>query len=464
MTQTETCDLKTRQTIMTTSILRTVVFLSVALLCCPSAFAQAERQALADAMRASLRDELFAPWYPCALDTEHGGYLSDFAYDWEPTGEQHKMIVTQARHVWGTAKAATFFPEARDAYLGMAAHGVAFLRDMMWDHEHGGFHSFVTRDGALLETGGAFTQGKTAYGNAFAIYGLAAYAAASGDTAALELAKETFRWLETHLHDPVYGGYFQFVGNDGQPLREGWGDHPPKDQNNSIHLLEAFTELYAIWPDALLRERLEEMLVLVRDTLTATPGYLQLFFQEEWTPVSFADSSEAVRRANYYLDHVSYGHDIETAYLMLEAAHALGIDPTETLRKGKQMVDHALASGWDAETGGFYNGGMYFDADAPPVIVNDGKEWWAQAEGLNVLLVMADYFPDDAHRYFDVFEQQWEYITTYLIDHEHGGWYLGGLDAQPELEQAPKGSIWKSAYHDGRALMNCIRRLEGEHE
>jgi mannobiose 2-epimerase len=201
------------------------------------------------------------------------------------------------------------------------------------------------------------------------------------------------------------------------------------------------------------------MLVLIRDTLVAEPGYLRLFFERDWTPISFRDSSEAVRRQNYGLDHVSYGHDVETAYLMLEAAHALGLDPAPTLAVGKQMVDHALASGWDDARGGLYNGGFYIEADSLPVIVNDGKTWWAQAEMLNALLLMADLYPDDDHRYYERFETMWTYIQQFLVDAEHGGWYQGGLDQQPNVKDAPKGSIWKGAYHDGRALMNVARLL-----
>jgi mannobiose 2-epimerase len=92
--------------------------------------------------------------------------------------------------------------------------------------------------------------------------------------------------------------------------------------------------------------------------------------------------------------------------------------------------------------------------------VDDTKNWWAQAEGLNTLLVFADLFPDDPLRYQDRFLQQWRYVTTYLIDHERGGWYEGGLDKQPAMRQRPKGHIWKAAYHDGRALMNVARRLD----
>lgn len=97
-----------------------------------------------------------------------------------------------------------------------------------------------------------------------------------------------------------------------------------KDQSTSIHLLEAFTELYKLWPDKLVEKRLKEMLRLVRDSSATESGYLQLYFHQDWAPVSLKDSTEAIIEANYVIDHVSFGHDIETAFLILEASHALG--------------------------------------------------------------------------------------------------------------------------------------------
>jgi mannobiose 2-epimerase len=276
----------------------------------------------------------------------------------------------------------------------------------------------------------------------------------------LRLAQEAFRWLDGHAHDPVYGGYFQFMLRDGTPLREGYGTTPPKDQNSSIHLLEAFTELYRVWPDPVLRARLAELLTLVRDVQTVDPGYLALFSTADWTPVSYRDSAESVREAHHQLDHVSFGHDVETAYLMLEAAEALGLETDTTLQAGKRMVDHALRNGWDDSEGGFYDAGYYF-ADRPGItIIRDTKNWWAQAEGLNTLLLMADHFPDDPLLYEEKFSTLWRYINRYLIDHEHGGWYEGGLDQDPDNRLRPKAHIWKAAYHDSRALMNVVRRLE----
>jgi mannobiose 2-epimerase len=233
-----------------------------------------------------------------------------------------------------------------------------------------------------------------------------------------------------------------------------------KDQNSSIHLLEAFTELYEVWPDPLLRERLQEMLTLIRDRITSDKGNLVLFLQRDWTPVSFADSTEGVIAKHHHLDHVSFGHDVETAYLLLEASHVLGLkDDSVTLRKAKRMMDHAIKNGWDDQAGGFYDEGYYFKGQKSIRITRETKNWWAQAEGMNALLLMADLFPDDELRYFEKFEKLWSYAKLNLIDHEYGDWFSGGIDKQPELKLAMKGHIWKAFYHQYRSMTNCMDRL-----
>jgi mannobiose 2-epimerase len=185
-----------------------------------------------------------------------------------------------------------------------------------------------------------------------------------------------------------------------------------------------------------------------------------LFFTPEWKPVSFRDSTREVIKNYQSLDHVSFGHDIETAYLMLESSHVLGLkNDYATLRVAKRMVDHTLKYGWDESVGGFYDEGYYFKGDDHATIVKDSKNWWAQAEGLNTLLLMADRFPGDSHAYFSKFEKEWRYMDTYLIDHEYGDWYAGGLDKEPDQKKRWKGHQWKATYHQFRSLSNCILAL-----
>ncbi|HEX2535636.1 MAG TPA: AGE family epimerase/isomerase [Chitinophagaceae bacterium] len=424
--------------------------------------AQKRDKVLLQQMETAARQGLIDRYYPRNIDSVHGGYLSTFTYDIQPVGAQDKMIVTQARHIWSTSKAAEFYREP--AFVPMARHGFQFLRDVMWDSVHGGFHTLVARDGTVKSTG------KEAYGNAFAIYGLAAYFKASGDSAALQLAQQTFLWLEANSHDPQYGGYFQNLETNGTPARRTPATPSTstvgyKDQNSSIHLLEAFTELYGVWKDELVRERLAEMLHLIRDTIVQPKGYLQLYLTADWKPVSFRDSTRESVLRHRAIDHVSFGHDVETAFLLLEAGEALGQpQDARTTEVAKRMVDHALATGWDRKRGGFYDGGYYFRDEPGMTIIRHGKNWWSQAEGLNTLQLFAHLFPSERKKYDRYFRRLWQYTQRYLMDHEHGDWYEEGLDHDPGRRTAHKAHIWKGTYHNFRGLSHCIVRLRNERD
>jgi len=432
-----------------------------------------ENQAWIHEMDSSLRVELLDAWYPGTLDSLHGGFLADFTYDWKPQGRQNKMVVTQTRHLWTSSEAAIFY--GSNEYRAIADHAYAFLRDVQWDEEYGGFYTTLSREGSPGHTD--FGGTKMAYGNAFAIYALVAYYNLTGNEEALELAKKTFIWLEKYSHDPVYGGYFNSLRRNGSPLSEGNKDQlkglpedlpgyeriSQKDQNTSIHLLEAFTELFKVWPEPLMRKRLEEMYTLISEKIVTEKGYLTLFLTRDWQPIMFRDSSEAVIRRNIYNDHISFGHDIETGFLLLEAAYALGQMDEQALALSKKMVDHTIHTGWDQKNGGIYDQGYYFKGADTVTIMHNAKVWWSEAEALNALLLMSELFPEE-EIYRICFRKQWDYIKAYLIDHEHGGWFEEGLDNSPWRATSPKATDWKVNYHNFRALRNCIRMLKGDFE
>ncbi|HVX25742.1 MAG TPA: AGE family epimerase/isomerase [Parafilimonas sp.] len=214
-------------------------------------------------------------------------------------------------------------------------------------------------------------------------------------------------------------------------------------------------------PDDLVRQRLQEMLELIRDKIVTPKGYLQMYFTYDWKPVSYRDSSDSIIKKNHYIDHVSFGHDVETAYLMQEADEALhGNASAKTLAVGKKMVDHALKNGWDNSVGGFYDEGYYFKNNLGLTVTYNTKNWWAQAEALNTLLMFSEMYPNDSMHYLQKFFKQWQYVQTYLIDHEHGDWYDEGIDTDPAAKTRLKAQIWKTTYHNFRALINCINRID----
>jgi len=452
--------LKTISLSDTLTDMKIIIFLLLAIT--TNTFAQTkERLQTANEMENSIQHEMLNKWYPQCMDTLYGGFLTTYTYDFKPTGDQNKFIVTQARHTWSTAKAATRYPDVA-YYKTCAAKGYKFLHDVMWDKTYGGFYTMVDRKGNVIDST------KNAYGNAFGIYAVAAYCKLTNDPDAIYFAQQAFMWLEQHSHDPVYKGYYQHMQRDGTPIQRttstpSTAETGYKDQNSSIHLLEAFTELYSVWQSAIVRERLYEMLLIIRDTIIGNKGYLTLFFQPDWMPVSYRDSSDASIKAHQGLDHVSFGHNVETSYLLLEASHALSIpNDTTTLRIAKQMTDHALQNAWDAKLGGFYDAGYYFKNKPGLTIVNKEKNWWSQAEEMNSLLLMSQLFPNDPMQYYNKFQQQWKYIQTYIIDHTYGDWYANGTDKDPQIKTALKGQIWKGNYHQFRAMMNCVDRLKGK--
>jgi mannobiose 2-epimerase len=420
-------------------------------------------------MLVALRENLLDKWYPLAIDKENGGYYTDITYNFEIDPVQHKMIVTQGRQIWTASKAAIMFDDK--IYAEVARHGHPSLKKLMWDNKTGGFYQMREPNGEESDYLG-FRNEKRTYGNAFAIYGLAALYELTKDPGVLEFAKTAFHWVEDHTFDAKQKGYFQFVDDEGNPFNKDSEYKTQaydavelgyKDQNSSIHLLEAYTELYHVWKDEKLKKQLTGLLILIRDVITTPKGHMNLFFDNDWTRVSFRSASKDVREKNYRLDHVSFGHDYETGFLMLETSYKLGLqNDTKTLLTAKKMLDHAIANGWDEVNGGFWDAGYYIEGEEKITIIQHTKNWWAQAEGLNALLLMSRIFPDEKI-YQDYFHKQWNYIKNYLLDNENGDWYEGGLDKEPDFKKGPKGHIWKAAYHTGRALMNSVKILSKDY-
>lgn len=402
----------------------------------------------------ALHRDVLGMWFPRSIDHEHGGFHSHFTRDWQWAPSDGKFSVFQGRMTWVASQVVLREPKLRDEYLPFVKQGVDFLENMMWDKQYGGFYWGLDDDGKVTPQ---FTDNKNLYGVGFCIYGAAAAYQATKDPRALELAKKGFLWADEHGHDAVNGGYFELLTREGKPIipdvPSGHVAMPPipigpvnyKSMNTHIHLLEAFTQLYQVWPDPTLRARLEELLTIVRDKISVEPGVMNLFFTNAWQAIP---------------GHDSYGHDVETAYLMLETDELLhGKASTKTERMAKMLVDHALVYGWDEKNGGFFQYGTTF---GPAEDTN--KEWWVQVEGLNALLLMHERYGKQDPIYFQRFLQQWAFIRTHTIDaQDHGLRNLTTADGTPIV--LDKGSIWKGAYHDGRAFWNVsgrLRRLAAE--
>jgi mannobiose 2-epimerase len=263
----------------------------------------------------------------------------------------------------------------------------------------------------------------------------------------LEFAFRTANWLESTAHDIKNGGYYEALARDGKPILTGTGGdfigtkYGYKSMNSHIHLLEAFTELYRVGKRAGDRKRLEEVFRIVRDRVYVEPGCLNLFFTPDWRPVP---------------DHDSFGHDVETGYLLVEASAALGKpDDVKTWTVARRLIDHSLELGWDNRNGGFYDKGSAF---APAT--HKAKIWWTQAEGLNALLMMHEKFGKETPRYWQAFEKQWAFIRDKQTDSRNGGWFSEVTETGERIPGREKSNAWTDPYHQGRALLNVTATLK----
>jgi len=403
---------------------------------------------LADEMETTLRRDVFAVWVPRTIDTENGGFYSNFTRDWQRADSEGKFSVFQGRMTWLAAQIVMKRPDLKTQFLPIVSHGVDYLANVLWDKQHGGFFWGLDDKGQITQR---YTDGKHLYGMSFGLYGAAAAYQATRDPRALKLAQMAFRWMDKRAHDAKNGGYFEWLTRAGEVVqaKPGTGrvETIPlagfplsyKSMNTHIHLLESFSQLYEVWPDQTLRSRLVELLQIVRDKICVEPGVMNLYFTVDWHAIP---------------DHDSYGHDVETAYLMLEATEVLGqVHNSKTERMAKMLVDHALSYGWDETYGGFFRDGTTL---GPPEDLR--KEWWVQFEGLNALLLMHEKYGNASDVYFKAFQQQWQFIKDHQVDHEFGGLY-DTVERDGTVKDHVKARIWKEGYHDGRALLNVTARL-----
>ena len=394
---------------------------------------------IAEQTQASLQRDVLDKWFPAAVDQSHGGFNENFAEDWSPLAGTDRSIVYQSRLTWLAAQAASVFPDRADEYLAINRHGLKFLAEQQWDNQYGG----------LFWSANHPEKPKHAYGLAFAIYAAAASFQATHDPAALGLANKTFAWLDQHAHDTANGGYFEALNRDGSPVLSGDGTDSIgtriglKSMNTHIHLLEAFTQLYSVHPDKTVEQRLREVFDICLNKVYTAPGFLTMYFAPDWRRVGERDS---------------FGHDIETAYLLIEAAEMLNHGHAEdhVWDVSRRLVNHALQNGFDRKNGGFYNEGSLVGGD-----LNTEKVWWTQAEGLNALLLMHEKFGSQTVVYWDAFLAEWNFIRRHQIDPVHGGW-LSHVNADGSaIPGLVKSDMWTEGYHQGRALMNVTARLAG---
>lgn len=394
-----------------------------------------DRWDYAEELRAQLQFKIMPYWYDTAQDRQHGGYL---LADDQKGGHQatEKQLVTQSRMIWGFSHAHLHgLSDAEHNYLKAAAQGFKFLQDHFRDKEDGGYFWKTDLAGKVIN------DRKIIYGQAFVIYGLVEYFRASGDRVALQEAKGLYQTLQRHAHDEEHDGWMEHFRRDWQPILKpeaGAEVEVPglKSANTHLHLMEALAELADATKDPAVAKSLSEALRLnAKYFYPKRPGKSCFHRQPDWKAVTDPKSAG-----------LSYGHNVEFAWLMIRAEAVLGRRPSWS--HFEAHLRHALKYGYDHYWGGLY----YRGADSQPATETD-KVWWVQAEMLAALTVAVQYRPEKD--YVEALDKLTDFITKYQADPEDGVW-LDTVTADGKPKNRAKAHNWKANYHDVRALVRFV--------
>jgi len=392
-------------------------------------------QQFSQAVRNELENNLVPFWLERSADPEYGGFIGQMSNDGTIDSRAPKGLILNARVLWTFSALYRFNKDNR--YLDMARRAYDYLETHFWDHSHGGAFWQVDFQGHPMD------DKKKIYGQAFYIYALAEYFQAFGGDPAIKLAMQVYDLIENNSRDKTYGGYIEVCNRDwfvAEDLRLSDKDmDEKKSMNNHLHLLEAYTNLYRIWPDTQLRERLTELFDIFDWRITdQASGHLNHFFDETWQPKS----------GNY-----TFGHDIEASWLLCEAAEVLD-DLNITSRAQRlalRLARITLTEALDED------GGLCYEGRAEK-ITDPNRQWWPQAE--SVVGFLNAYELSGDRSFLEAAQKAWDFIAKYFADKKNGEWFWRVDRSGCPDPTEPKVSQWKGPYHSVRTCLETIRRLQ----
>jgi cellobiose epimerase len=375
-------------------------------------------------------------WQDHSIDHAYGGFYGELDRMGQPVDTTPKGVVLNARILWTFASAYNFLKD--EAYLLLAHSAYHYLIKYFWDKEHSGLFWSLNHKGELLDAR------KQIYAQGFGIYGLSEYFKATQDQKSLYYAVELYHLIEKHSGDPIHGGYLEALSRKWEPMADmrlsDKDANEPKSMNTHLHIMEPYTNLFRVWPNAELGQKMQALIrVFLDKIIDKKTAHFQLFFEKDWTVKSTM---------------VSYGHDIEGAWLLHEASEVLGhrqlIEEVQAM--SLRMAEVTMHEGWATD------GSILYEKDLPSGHVDEDRHWWVQAEGM--VGFMDAWQISGNPLYLEKVYALWSYIGKNLMDHEKGEWFLRIDDNGKPVLSDPKAGFWKCPYHNTRALMELTQRIK----
>lgn len=389
-------------------------------------------------LRSELYDELtgnILPYWLKLSDNQNGGFYGQVDAADILNKQADKGGILHARILWTFSSAYRLLGDER--YLIAANHAADYLQNKFIDKRFGGVYWKLDYSGNPVETK------KQIYNLGFAIYGLSEYYRATGNNMALEHAIQLFKLIELYSYDPIYEGYCEAFTREWEEI----GDmrlsakdaNEKKTMNTHLHVLEAYTNLFRVWKSPVLKAQLIKILKVFKDKIIdKKTHHLGLFFDESWQLKS---------------DTISFGHDIEAAWLLNEAA--LVTEDTDLIREFRSLVCPVVDAGLE---GFVVEKGLAYEFEPSTSHTDNERHWWVQAEA--VVGALEAYKISGDKKYLLSALSIWDYIRKNIIDTEHGEWFWSRLETGETNPVQDKSGFWKCPYHNSRMCMHVYEHFD----
>lgn len=379
------------------------------------------------------REAILEFWAKNSLDLPNGGFIGKLDHFGHIDYSSIKGGVLNARILWTFSSA--YLATGNSIHKEIANRAFEYIKKHLIDPVNGGTYWSLDTSGNKLD------GRKQIYGLAFAIYGFSEYYKISKNPEALEIAKKLYLVIEKHSFDHKSNGYFEAFAEDWSALSDmRLSDkdlNSTKSMNTHLHILEAYTNLYAIFPDKQLADKIENLLeIFDKKIIDPTLGQLNLFFDDDWNSLS---------------QRYSFGHDIEASWLLLDSA--LAIQKNEIIEKWKEkaiQIAEIILKNINPD------GSLYHEIDLENMHIDKHREWWVSAEAM-VGFVNAYKLTNDK-RYLNAVFRFWDFVKIHIRDSEMGEWRWGVLDNYSKMEEDKIG-FWKCPYHNFRACQEILEKL-----
>jgi mannobiose 2-epimerase len=382
-----------------------------------------------------LHDVILPFWRKKTIDHEMAGFYGQVNNDLSVEKHAEKGLVLNARILWMFSAVYRKLKNAED--LGLAQRAYSYINEYFFDPEFGGYYWSLSPTGTPHETK------KQIYAQAFVIYALSEYFKVTRDQTILQKAIDLFQLIEKHSFDNIKNGYIEARSREWAEM----GDirlsakdmNEKKSMNTHLHVLEAYANLYLVWKDPHLKKQLENLILIFSDIIIdQNDNHQILFFDDDW------NSKSSI---------ISFGHDIETSWLLHEAA---------LISENRKLIDliseRSLKMVEAVKAGISPKGALYYENDRQGKHVELEIEWWAQAEA--VVGFLNAYMLKKDPELLEIALRVTQFIEDFVVDKKYGEWFFRVTEHGEPILKHEKAGFWKCPYHNSRACIEILHRID----